>query len=245
MARAVATIPPGPEGEAKPTCAGCFGELPELALKCSNCKGYTHLSCSRVPKYMLIRFLNTQVSYFCQSCVKIKDLGGDEERYSNEMTKVEEIIAMESSLVLQVEQEANTTTDELDETHAGGTAPGVPISSAPNNNTGTGNTSTHTAVKKPVCKFFLRQKCQHGRKGTSCKFDHPKLCFKFIKNGDKRGGCSEGPNCSFVHPRLCNGYKSGVCKRTNCNFFHTKNTKILTNAATDSPNTVVRERQGR
>ena len=244
MARAVATIPPVSEGEAKPTCASCFGELSDSALKCSNCKAYTHLSCSRVPKYMLIRFLNTQVSYFCQSCVKIKDLGGDEERYSNEMTKVEEIMAMESSLVSQVEQDANVTTDEIDETQAGGTNSGVPISSAPKNNNGAddtstntrpncrsqsgspaengiGNTSTHTAVKKPVCKFFLRQKCQHGRKGTSCKFDHPKLCFKFIKNGDKRGGCSEGPNCSFVHPKLCNGYKSGVCKRTNCNFFHT------------------------
>ena len=168
MARAAAAIPPVQEGGAKPTCAGCFGELADSALKCNNCRGYTHLSCSDVPKYMLIRFLTTQASYFCQSCVKTKDLGGDEERYSNEMTKVEEIMAIESSLVSQVEQEANITNDEIDEPQADGTTSGVPISPAPNNNTGDprsqsgspaengiGSTSIHTAVKKPVCKFFL------------------------------------------------------------------------------------------
>ena len=57
-------------------------------------------------------------------------------------------------------------------------------------------------------------------------FEHPKLCFKYIKHGDRRAGCKEGSNCNYVHPKLCNSYKSGVCSREKCHFFHIKGTKI-------------------
>ena len=78
---------------------------------------------------------------------------------------------------------------------------------------------------KTVCKFFLRQACKHGRKGNDCTFSHPKVCFKYTRHGDRRGGCKKGTNCEFVHPRLCNSYKSGVCSRAKCGLFHVKGTK--------------------
>ena len=93
-----------------------------------------------------------------------------------------------------------------------------------------------TASKPPTCKFFLRQKCMHGKKGTNCKFDHPKLCFKFIKHGDMKGGCREGTKCQFVHPRLCNSYKSGVCSRIKCNFFHINGTSFNSPEEEKRPN---------
>ena len=79
---------------------------------------------------------------------------------------------------------------------------------------------------KPVCKFFLRQACKHGRKGKDCAFSHPKLCFKYTRHGDRRGGCKKGKNCEFVHPRLCNSYKSGVCSRAKCGLFHVNGIKF-------------------
>ena len=103
----------------------------------------------------------------------------------------------------------------------------------PNTNTGrVSNTVAQTrsnndgASSRPVCKFFLRQSCKHGRMGASCKFEHPKLCFKFIKHGDKKSGCKNGSQCQYVHPKLCNSYKGGVCSREKCNFYHISGTKF-------------------
>ena len=79
---------------------------------------------------------------------------------------------------------------------------------------------------KPTCKFYLRRCCKHGRKGEACKFDHPKLCFKYIQHGDKRNGCKNGNKCNFVHPKLCDSYKSGRCAREKCNSYHIKGTKF-------------------
>ena len=95
------------EGEARESCTSCKGELTDSALKCNNCQKYTHLSCSNVPKYMLIRFSIAQASYNCPTCVKNKDLSGDDEKYSEEATKIAEIIAKESSLVSKAAEQAN------------------------------------------------------------------------------------------------------------------------------------------
>ena len=176
MARAVVTIPQV-EGEARKSCTSCKGELTDSALKCKNCNEYTHLSCSSVPKYMLIRFSIAQASYICPSCVKIKDLGGDEEKYSEEATKIAEIIAKESSLVSKAAEVANKSNSEIP----------TDLTTNDNSDPNSQNGAESTTTKKPTCRYYLRNSCKHGRKGATCKFDHPKLCFKFIKNGDKRG----------------------------------------------------------
>ena len=95
-----------------------------------------------------------------------------------------------------------------------------------NENTSPNQNKDPPAGNRPACKFYLRRGCKHGRKGVSCKFDHPKLCFKYTKYGDKRGGCREGKDCRYFHPKLCNSYKSGVCSRPNCNFYHVSGTKM-------------------
>ena len=46
-----------------------------------------------------------------------------------------------------------------------------------------------------------------------CPFNHPKVCRKFLKNGNMNGGCNLGKDCSFTHPKMCkDSLKNRVCK---------------------------------
>ena len=235
MSPAVTTIPATTGDDDRQTCMSCVGDLSDSALKCGGCQGYVHLRCSRLPEYQLIRLAVSQISYNCSNCVATKDLQGDGEKLKIETAMIQELIAKEVSIidldtssndtVVNTGQNGeNGTVNEL-EPHVNGvndTNHGI-ISPAPNNNSGGDDASTN---RRPNCRYYLRQSCKHGRKGTGCKFEHPKLCFKYIKNGDLRGGCKEGSSCSFVHPKLCNSYKTRVCKRKNCSYFHVRNTKF-------------------
>ena len=213
MARAVCSIPPTEDGDTRPTCLNCLGELSDHALRCQNCKAYEHLNCSRLPEFQLIRFSVTQASYMCSKCVESKEFGGDADKFSNEVTKIRLIIGKEKSIIQVAEDEANKTTEDpilirlVEEDASARKTEGKNIT---------------------PCRYYLRQGCKHGRKGANCHYSHPKLCFKFIKHGDMRGGCKEGDKCQYMHPKLCNSYKSGVCSRDKCNFFHVKGTKVKT-----------------
>ena len=57
---------------------------------------------------------------------------------------------------------------------------------------------------KTVCRYYSAGKCQHGRVGSDCRFSHPNMCRKYIKNGyNNNNGCTRGANCKFFHPKLC------------------------------------------
>ena len=79
---------------------------------------------------------------------------------------------------------------------------------------------------KSVCKHYLRKECKHGRRGQDCNYAHPKLCFNFIKRGDRPGGCNKGKRCTYLHPPMCRN--RGVCDREKCRFYHLKGTKPST-----------------
>ena len=70
-----------------------------------------------------------------------------------------------------------------------------------------------------VCSHYLKGRCKHGRVGSDCKWNHPKLCFSFIKNGS----CVKD-ECLFFHPNLCrHSKKKEVCpKEEKCRYYHTK-----------------------
>ena len=78
--------------------------------------------------------------------------------------------------------------------------------------------------KKVLCKFYKNGRCKFG---TECKFDHPKMCYKFKQFGDKKfndKGCTS--DCSYFHPNVCrDSQKSRTCSRDNCRFFHLNGTK--------------------
>lgn len=90
--------------------------------------------------------------------------------------------------------------------------------------------------KRRVCKHFLQKKCKHGKHGEKCDFEHPKMCFRFSKFGEKHpGGCKKGKKCQFYHPPLCwksvNGEK---CERKNCKFFHIRVPRVADKSVGES-----------
>ena len=213
-------------------CAKCVLQLESEALKCSRCTVWMHLRCSDLPTYMLLRLKTSQASYVCRGCVlkegNESSLKEAEEQIEAIMLKEEEAIesaAAEASILEGSQTIADGTPNQVEKNES------INTSDLDQKNGVSGNLSSST--KKPTCKFYLRRSCKHGRRGTACQFDHPKLCFKYIKNGDMKGGCKEGSKCKYVHPKLCGSYRTGVCKRKNCSFYHVHNIKIQTES---SPN---------
>ena len=85
------------------------------------------------------------------------------------------------------------------------------------------------APEKPTCRFYAKGKCRHNK---DCRFNHPKICFKFQSFGLKSNhekGC-EKTNCSYFHPNACrDSLKTRTCPREDCRFFHLKGTKNVPN----------------
>ena len=81
--------------------------------------------------------------------------------------------------------------------------------------------------EKEICKFFKNGRC--NKSATECKFEHPKICYKFNQFGPKKGinkGCDE--KCGFFHPNACrNSIKDRTCSFTACRFYHLKGTKTV------------------
>ena len=97
---------------------------------------------------------------------------------------------------------------------------------------------------KKMCFFWKRGKC---KKGSSCKFDHPRECEDFIKYGlqkfrDDGKGCH--PKCEKVHPFLCKfSLKTGKCGNEKCKYRHTVTTKFLNQSKEKQPKSVPQKKQ--
>ena len=210
-------------------CAKCVPQHESEALKCSRCSVWMHLRCSDLPTYMLLRLKTSQASYVCRGCVlkegNESSLKEAEEQIETIMQKEKEATkaAAEASILLDGSQ---NTADGMTPNKEDGNKS---VNDSDQKNDISGNLASST--KKATCKFYLRRSCKHGRRGTACQFDHPKLCFKYTKNGDMRGGCKEGSKCKYVHPKLCGSYRTGVCKRKNCSFYHVHNAKTQTESS--------------
>ena len=221
MSPALTAIPPTPDGEARPKCIGCMGDLSDSALKCGHCQAHVHLRCSGLPDYLLIRLAVTQSSYSCLICVKLKDMKGDEASYSAELTKINETIAKEISII---DQENNNDSEESG--NNGDEAGSTQRSSQTNQDNSNGLQPVIT-TQRAVCKFYLQKSCKYGRKGDGCSYSHPKLCYSFIKRGDRRGGCKKGNQCAFVHPKLCRrALETRICTNQKCRMYHVTGTKF-------------------
>ena len=89
------------------------------------------------------------------------------------------------------------------------------------------NKEAHTSKTKAICKFYVKGKCRHNE---NCRFEHPKICYKFRSFGLKENnekGC-ENKNCNFLHPNACrDSIKTKTCTRQDCRFYHLKGTKII------------------
>ena len=84
--------------------------------------------------------------------------------------------------------------------------------------------TTDGPPKTPSCKFYLQGRCRHGRIGKDCRYVHPPMCHKFIKDGEK--SCKKGSDCKYVHPKLCiRSLNTKECLKVTCSFYHVAGTR--------------------
>ena len=174
---------------------------------------------------MLLRYKTTQAKYICRGCV----LGeGDPESLNKAWQDIEALMKLEEKTVKAAEADTSFVSIDNDltiqEKGDGGSKEAETASK------GTSATESKQMVKDnniPNCRYYMMKSCKHGKKGEGCKFRHPKLCFKFIKRGEMKGGCSKGKECQFEHPKLCHkALESRICTNGRCKFYHITGTKF-------------------
>ena len=226
-------------------CNSCMAKLDTGALKCSKCQNLIHLSCSGLPEYQMVRFAVSQAQYLCMRCCKT-DTG--EQKYEDELMNIKDLLDREKLLIvppvsdpepqpdpnegpeqldcvvpfsslLNMNAVANSDrrrsegrNDNSDHNNNVNDSVTVPLSRPPGE-------TVMTIPPPPICKFYTRRECQHGRSGKNCKFSHPKICPSFSRNGDRRGGCTKGRSCQEFHPKVCReSLEKKECSRNKCRF---------------------------
>ena len=55
-----------------------------------------------------------------------------------------------------------------------------------------------------ICRYFRRGICKHGLRGVECRYQHPRMCRKFIEHGTRKpNGCTLGKSCKQFYPLIC------------------------------------------
>ena len=228
-------------------CGKCLIDLEEAGVKCNKCKVMTHVRCTDLPNYQLVRYARSNCIYTCIQCIKSEMA----EEYEEELGRILELVEKERATVLNVQGDVeNDSINDLltEEISQNGTAAevngdagiqrvnvaGTNDETQPNRNdevvTDRTNRSNNINKNASICKYYIMKTCQHGRLGKECKFSHPKICFKFAKNGDRQGGCKDRRNCKDFHPKLCwESLDKRECSRHRCRYFHLNNTKATYN----------------
>lgn len=215
-------------------CRICDRDIAEEGLRCSDCDGLSHLGCTGLPSYTLVYLALTRSAHVCSSCVlkKGNKLLTYEEAYKkierlrdSEVETTEKIAACSGSGVAASPGPGQNTDQE---------APGMDGAQGSQLLADCADAEPETKTQKlsvrkdgsvsSICKHYLQKKCKHGRKGEKCKFEHPKLCRRYLKFGRRAGsGCQKGSGCDYHHPRLCWEYsKTGWCSRSECRFYHSR-----------------------
>ena len=89
-----------------------------------------------------------------------------------------------------------------------------------------------------ICKFYKDGRCKYGisgRKGSTCNYEQPKACPKYLVNGNRTGrGCSNN-QCRLFHPKMCNSsLRDRICYKADCRFIHIRGTKRTRTSSTSS-----------
>ena len=195
-------------------CAECKMSAAGEALKCNKCTSLSHLRCSGLPVYHLVRLITTRSSYTCRTCVQA------EESYKKNFDKIQQILDVENSKIAAIADESNTREEEdLTGSNAQPLEPsqGAETSEPP-----------QIATRKRICRYYVKKTCKHGAGGDGCSYDHPKKCGKFILHAERNTrGCKLGKKCGNYHPPLCcKSRESGVCDREKCRYHHIRGTKF-------------------
>ena len=178
-----------------------------------NCDAYQTMSselCKKLPAGFI---------WLCGTCLNQTDRSGLEEnngeqKYNEPCILIEDEKLNKDVTDSKLKVKEKSASDKIDKI--------LPANNKKNDKT------ENNPNNKPVCRYYLRRECKHGRRGVGCDFAHPNMCFKFIQRGERPGGCSKGKNCNYLHPPLCRGSKGDrmICTKPRCKFYHLKGVKI-------------------
>ena len=178
-------------------CTRCSSNVFEDYLKCDNCGNATHLSCSSLPDYMLVRFLKSETGFMCETCVC--------DKWSSEK------IFDAQNMIRNTKEKEKEAKQDADSKRKSAAAPTSPKT-----------ISVCQRYRRGQCPHGLKGKALV--EGKKCAYAHPPKCRKFLSAGnDKRFGCKEGKKCKFLHPILCpssSGKGDAVCSRESCKLVH-------------------------
>ena len=87
----------------------------------------------------------------------------------------------------------------------------------------------HEETTKEICYFYKKGTCRYGRSGRQCRNEHPPVCDKLNKYGNKgANGCTLGKNCPSFHPKMCPlSLSKGECLKPDCTLRHIRGTKRI------------------
>ena len=228
-------------------CPFCVYPVDKCCLQCDKCDEWIHYSCSKLPAYMLVQLSKSNRAFTCHTCVKSKF-----HLVFNQLhEEIEEIISKQDGqlispttceaqpliplsptaplppLIIQVSPKPLSPSAPLltylvaptpSIIHPTQTSVATPQPPSLKN-----QIPSSSPANKPACKFYMQGRCKNGRKGTNCSFPHPKMCFRFIRSGNK--GCNKGSSCQYAHPKLCKAsLTSKRCDRRNCYYYHVAGT---------------------
>jgi hypothetical protein len=80
--------------------------------------------------------------------------------------------------------------------------------------------------KTKICRFYAKNTCKFGAKGTKCPFKHPDRCQKLLNHGTKQpNGCNKSKSCPDFHPKMCTtSITKRQCFAKDCHLTHVKGT---------------------
>ena len=78
-------------------CTSCMTRMDSGGLKCSKCQNFIHLSCSELPKYLMVRYAVSIAHYCCIRCYK-NETGV--EKYEEELQSISELMVRERLLII-------------------------------------------------------------------------------------------------------------------------------------------------
>ena len=67
-----ATMPYFTSSSADSVCLECKADFGDGALRCADCGGGVHVSCSRLPRLFLVRLAVTRATFACSDCIRAK-----------------------------------------------------------------------------------------------------------------------------------------------------------------------------
>ena len=227
-------------------CGKCNKDVTDetSAMGCEDCDTWFHITCinmsSELYELIMLHEQNSKgLKWFCQSCFKprpaTRDVGIDTR---DRLTKVNDqripcstnseqstsaSVAGSIDVQFNGDQSSNASSnfDESDDQSSSNQA----LKKSAN------EVAEARVFRKAICRKFRIGTCPHGisgkriHNGTSCAYEHPKICTRFVNYGPHRYGCRLGRNCKFFHPIICNdSYQKLCCFNENCSRWHLKGT---------------------